>query len=358
MIRLTLLLLPLLLVNCERADQNDSPLSNQGESTTSSVEGATQTASAEESPDIILSVDMWDVPWEEGRSRDPFASPDGRVFFAGQQEHYIGYLNPDTGEMGYHELEDGAGPHTVIVAPDGTLWYAGNRARHIGKMDPDTGDITKYMMEDEHARDPHTFAMDRHGNIWFTAQRANGIGYFNTETGETTILEAPTSNSLPYGIRMDNSEERPWIALLGTNKLATVDPETFEIEEIELPRTSTRVRRLDVTSDGKVWYGDYSSGYIGRYDPSDGSIEEWEMPDGRQSQPYAVLTDDKDRLWLSAAGLNPNKLVAFDTRSEQFVASEEIEQARGSIRHMMFDSSTRSLWFGTDTGYIGRLVVN
>lgn len=307
---------------------------------------------------IITSIDIWDVPFEESRSRDPYASPGGKVFFAGQRGHYVGFFDPETEEFGYHELEEGTAPHTVIVAGDGTVWYAGNRARHIGKMDPDTGEITKYMMESEYLQDPHTFAFDKNGDIWFTAQGSNGVGHFDVSTGETIVVPALTDNARPYGIRMDPAGERPWIAMRGTNKLATVDPETMEMEEILLPREGTTVRRLDVTSNGKVWYGDFGSGYIGRYDPSDGSITEFEMPDGEISRPYAVLADDRDRLWLAAGGLNPNKLIGFDTHSEEFIASEEIEVARGFIRHMMFDPSTRSLWFGTDTGHIGRLVLN
>jgi len=307
---------------------------------------------------IIQDVEEFKVPWDDGRSRDPYAAPDGKVYFAGQQAHYIGQFDPETGEFERFDLDDGAGPHTVVVAEDGTVWYAGNRDRHIGKLDPETGEITRYEMEDDYARDPHTFAFDSDGNMWFTAQGGNGVGHFNVSTGETNIIPVPTPNARPYGIRMDAAKEKPWIALFGTNKIATVDPETMEIREIELPREEIRARRLDVTADGNVWYGDFNSGYIGRYNPEDESIQEWEMPDGAMSRPYAVLKDDNDRIWLSASGLEPNKLVAFDTRSEEFIESVEIESASGSIRHMMFDDQTKSLWFGTDTGHIGRLVLN
>lgn len=308
--------------------------------------------------DIIASVDEWKVPFDDTRSRDPYVAPDGMVFFAGQQQHYVGFFNPETEEFGYHELEDGTGPHTVTVGDDGIVWYAGNRARHIGKMNAETGEITKYMMEDEYARDPHTFAFDNDGNFWFTAQGGNGVGHFNVQTGEAHVIPVPTERARPYGIRMGPDKERPWIALFGTHKIATVDPETMELTEIELPREEARPRRLDVTSDGNIWYGDYAAGKVGRYNPESGEFTEWDMPDGADSRPYAVLADDKDRIWLSASGLDPVKLVAFDTESEEFVASQVIESAQGSIRHMDFDERTRSMWFGTDTGHIGRLVLN
>lgn len=312
----------------------------------------------DQTSEIILSMDEWKVPFDDTRSRDPYVAPDRTVFFAGQREHYVGHFNPETEEFRELPLEDGAGPHTVVVGDDGTVWYAGNRARHIGKMDPETGEITKYMMDEEHARDPHTFAFDNDGNLWFTAQGGNGVGHFNIETGEARVIAVPTERARPYGIRMSPDGERPWIALFGTNKIATVDPETMELTEIELPRDEIRPRRLDITSDGNIWYGDYAAGKIGRYNPDSGEVTEWDMPDGEDSRPYAVLADDNDRIWLSASGLEPNKLVAFDTKAEEFVASREIPSASGSIRHMDFDERTGSLWFGTDTGHIGRLVLN
>ncbi len=318
----------------------------------------TEISANDELSDIILSLEEWKVPFDDTRSRDPYVAPDGTVFFAGQRLHYVGHFNPETEEFRELPLEEGAGPHTVVVGDDGTVWYAGNRARHIGKMDPATGEITKYMMEDDYARDPHTFAFDNNGNIWFTAQGGNGVGHFNISTGEAHVIAVPTERARPYGIRMSPDGERPWIALFGTNKIATVDPATMELTEIELPREEIRPRRLDVTSDGNVWYGDYADGIIGRYNPVDGSFKEWNMPDGSGSRPYAVLADDKDRIWFSASGLEPNKLVAFDTKSEEFVASREIPSASGSIRHMDFDKRTSSLWFGTDTGHIGRLVLD
>jgi virginiamycin B lyase len=314
--------------------------------------------SNEATSEVVVSLEEWNVPFDETRTRDPYVAPDGTVFFAGQREHYVGHFNPETGEFRHLPLEDGAGPHTVVVADDGTVWYAGNRARHIGKMDPATGEITKYMMDDDYARDPHTFAFDKDGNIWFTAQGGNGIGHFNVTTGEAKVIPVPIERARPYGIRMAPNRERPWISFMGSNHLATVNPETYELELIELPQQETIARRLDVTSDGNVWYGSYSTGHIGRYNPATGEITEWEMPDGDTSRPYAVLKDHKDRMWFSASGLSPNKLVAFDTQSEQFVASKEIPTGEGSIRHMDFDERTQSLWFGTDTGHIGRLVLN
>lgn len=303
-----------------------------------------------------LEITEWKVPWD-GRPRDPFVAPDGNIFFVGQQTHYVGHFDLQTEEFSRFDLEDGAGPHNVIVDTEGTPWYAGNRANHIGKLNPEDGEIQKFMMPDDNsARDPHTMVFDKNGDIWFTSQGANSVGKLDPETGEPVIIPVPTARARPYGIVMDTDMERPWIVLFGSNKLATVDPETMELTEIELPREDARPRRLAITSDGNIWYNDYAEGYIGVYNPEDESFREWEMPDGNDSRPYAMAKDSEDRLWVVASGLNPNKFIGFDPATESFV-SQEIESGGGTVRHMVFDEETNAIWFGTDTNYLGRAVL-
>lgn len=314
--------------------------------------------SAEIANDTLLTITEWRVPWD-GRPRDPYVAPDGTIYFVGQRTHYVGRFNPETEEFSRFDLEEGTGPHTVVVDDNGTPWYTGNLANHIGKVNPETGEVTKYMMpEDMSARDPHTLAFNEDGHLWFTSQGANSVGFFNTETGEARVLPVPTQRARPYGIVMANDMQQPWFTLFGTNKLGTVDPETMELTEVELPREEIRPRRLAITSDGRVWYGDYATGYVGVYDPADGSHQEWAMPEGRDAQPYAVTVDDQDRFWLVASGTSPNKFVGFDTHTEEFIVSKDIESGGGTVRHMVFHEPTNSIWFGTDTNYLGRARIN
>lgn len=305
-----------------------------------------------------VEIQEWEVPWEQSRPRDPYVAPDGDIWFVGQRTHYVAEFDPETEEFRKIDLEDGAGPHTVVVDSKGNPWYAGNRANHIGKINPETGEITKYMMpEDMSARDPHTMAFNKNGNIWFTSQGANSVGFFDVESGEEQIISVPTQRARPYGIIMDNNMTKPWIALFGTHKLATVNPETMKLQEIELPNENSRPRRLAQTSDGVIWYGDYSRGYVGSYNPETGAFNEWAMPSGENARPYAVTVDDKDRFWLVETGVQPNMFVGFDTKTKEFITSEEVPSGGGTVRHMVFDKSTNAIWFGTDTNYLGRALL-
>lgn len=308
--------------------------------------------------DDTLSVEIkeWPVPWSGTRPRDPYAAPDGSIWFVGQGGDYVARFSPEDKSFKKIDLASGSGPHNLIVDDDGMVWYAGNRAAHIGRVNPETGDIVRYDMPDPAARDPHTLTFDGRGHIWFTVQHGNFVGRLAMASGEIELLEVPTPNARPYGIVTDD-KGRPWIVLLGTNKLATVDPETLDLVEIELPREAARPRRLGMTSDGAVWYVDFADGYLGRYAPTSGEFKEWLAPAGEDAQPYGMAVDHADRIWFVETGPAANRFVGFNPRKEKFVNVTPIPSRAGAVRHMYFHAPQRSIWFGTDTNNIGRAIV-
>lgn len=301
----------------------------------------------------------WTVPYEESRPRDPMVGPEGNVWFVGQRADYVGMFDPETAEFSKYDLEEGAGPHNVVVGDDGSIWYTGNRASHIGRLYPETGEIEKFMMPDPSIRDPHTLILDSQGDLWFTAQSGNVVGKLWRETGEIRLVEAPEvsnsprgGSSRPYGIVVD-SNDQPWIVLFNTNKIATIDPETFEMTTFDIPREEARPRRIGVTSDDVVWYVDYAAGHLGRLDPETGEFREWPMPSGEDARPYAMAVDDSDRIWFVETGVEPNLFTGFDPMTEQFIEGVPLESGGGTVRHMYFDAETNSIWFGADTNTIG-----
>ena len=301
-----------------------------------------------------LQVTEWKVPWEKTRPRDPYVDAQGRVWFVGQEGNYIAYLNPSNGTFKRYEIENGTNPHNLIVDKSDRVWFSGNRNARIGWLDATTGKTTIFHMPNPSVRDPHTMIFDGTGNIWFTAQSANYVGHLDTKSGQVHLMPAPTKNARPYGIVVDPSG-RPWFDEFGTNKLASIDPKTMTIKEYPLPNERTRPRRIAVTSDGIIWYGDYVRGMLGRLDPKTGAVREFPLPAGQQSLPYAMASDDRDRIWLAETGIQPNRLVGFDPKSESWISVTPISESGGlTVRHMIYHGPTRSLWFGTDANTIGR----
>ena len=208
-------------------------------------------------------------------------------------------------------------------------------------------------MPDEAARDPHTLLGDDRGNIWFTVQNGGFVGRLAMESGDVQLVKAGPDRSRPYGIDLD-SKGRAWVNLFGTNQIAIVDPQTFEISHVETPRATARTRRIAVTSDDAVWYVDYAGGQLGRIDPGSGEMREWPVPGGEQARPYALIADDQDRLWFSETNRDAPRLVGFDTKTHTFFAETPVS---AGIRHMIHHPATNTIWFGTDANNIGRAIL-
>ncbi|WP_247869877.1 lyase [Methylophaga sp. SB9B] len=306
---------------------------------------------------VSLDFYEWNVEWQNTRPRDPYVSPDGSVWFVGQVGDYVARLDPVSGEMQRYEIPK-AGPHTVIVDKQGYPWYAGNKDKHIGRLDPASGEVTRYEMP-EGVNDPHTMDWTSDGNIWFTVQRsgiAGFIGTLNTESGEVDIIEVPGNNMRPYGLVVDK-QDRPWIAFMGSNAIGTVDPQTMQLEIINTPNEESIIRRIGLTSDGRVWWVDADVGYVGVYNPRDKSMQQWQTPGGESAGLYAMTVDNQDRIWYVETGLQPNRFIGFDSKTEQFIAIDEVPSGGQTVRHMMFDKESNAIWFGTDAHTIGRAVV-
>lgn len=301
---------------------------------------------------MTAEIKEWTVPYPSSRPRDPSVTPDGKIWFVGQEADYAAHFDPATGQFRRVDLPPGAGPHTIYVDKLGRPWYTGNTAAHIGRINPVTGAITRFPTPATGARDPHTITFAPDNSLWFTSQQSNSVGRLDTATGTVTLLTPPTARALPYGI-VTAPNGILWVALFGTNKLARIDPVERRLTEVVLPRPATRPRRIGVTSDGTIWYVDNNAGYLGRYIPATGAIKEWPAPAAASSHPYAMTTDDRDRVWFVEAGVRPNRLVGFDPKTETF-AHQPIPSGGGTVRHMVFDVPTRSIWFGTDANTLGR----
>ena len=305
----------------------------------------------------LVAMDEWKVPWERTRPRDPAVAPDGRIFFVGQEGNYVARLDSKTGEFTRYEIDPGTFPHSCLVDARGQIWFSGNRNGMIGRLDPATGAITRFTIGDSTVRDPHTMVFDRSGNVWFTAQNSNAVGHLDVATGKSRIVKMLQANSRPYGIVLD-SKGRPWFNLFGKSLIGTIDPVTSELRTYPLANERTLDRRIAITSDDRLWYVDYARGQLGHLDPSSGEVEEFAMLGGPASLPYAMTSDDRDRIWFVETGKQPNRLVGFDPRTKAFFSNTAVAGGGGTVRHMVFDRRTKMLWFGTDNGTIVRADVS
>ncbi len=303
-----------------------------------------------------VDIKEWKVPYA-GQPRDPFAAGADEIWFVGQTGHYLGRFTPSSGQFFKRDLDDEAGPHNLIAGANGVIWYSGNLKGYIGRYDPKADEIGKIAMPDAAAGDPHTLVFDTaEQHIWFTVQWGNFVGRLTLADSSVKLVPVPTAQARPYGIKLA-PDGMPWIVLLGTNKLAAVDPETLVIKEQALPNQDARPRILEITGDGRIWYADYARGALGMYDPRVQSFKEWPLPGGDASRPYGTALDKRQQVWVVATGVEPNLFIGFDTRSEKIISVTPIPSKAGTVRHMDYDASSDAVWFGTDKQTLGRALV-
>src|SRR5262245_13585561 len=192
----------------------------------------------------------WDVPTKGAHPHDPAVAPDGSLWFTEQMVSKLGRLDPATGAFKEFPLKgSNDGPHGLVADRDGNIWYTGNFAAHIGKLDPRTGQVTQYKMPDAKAEDPHTAVFDAQGILWFTVQVGNMVGRLDPKSGKVELKEVPTRDARPYGIQI-NSKGVPFFCEFGTNKMASIDPQTMQIKEYQLQQGS-RPRAMPMQANAR-----------------------------------------------------------------------------------------------------------
>ncbi len=235
----------------------------------------------------------WPVPTPGSRPHDPLATPDGALWWSGQFANRLGRLDPKTGEMKEYPIPVKGGPHGLINDKDGNIWYGGNWGGHVGKLDVKTGEYKIYQMPDPKARDPHTPLFDKNGILWFSVQNGGFMGRLDPATGDIKLItpNGPTGQQ-PYALRFLSDGVRPYFSYWGSNKIATIDPVTFELKEYVLPDARTRIRRMGVTSDDMIWYGDWGTGQLA---PPRSQDRRRHRVGGTERSAVAALRNDGDR---------------------------------------------------------------
>ena len=311
------------------------------------------------SDSVDVKIDEWMTPSTPAYPHDPAVAPDGSIWYTAQRASTIGRFDPATEQFKEFALPTPkSGPHGLQADKDGNIWYTGNAAGLIGKVDPKTGKVTEYKMPNPKARDPHTIAFLADGRLFFTVQAGNFIGTLDPRApdGAIKLVESPTVNSRPYGVRL-TSKGVPFFDEFNSNKIASADPKTLVITEYPLPNKDARPRRIAIGKDDTVWYGDYARGFLGHLDPKTGKVEEFASPGGPDSKPYAIDVTSDGAIWYVETGDEAkNVLVRFNPETKKF-QTWPVPSGGGTVRNMEIDKAG-NLWLAeSGVGKIARVTI-
>src|SRR5438105_1087016 len=188
---------------------------------------------------------------------------DGGVWFTAQSAGYLGWLDPNSGQVRQIPLGQGSLPHGVIVGPDGAPWITDGGQNAILRVDPTTQEVRVFPLPSSSPNaNLNTATFDRAGNLWFTGQ--SGVyGRLDPSSGAMQVWKAPPG---PYGI-ISTVDGRVFFASLASSYVGEINLETGDITRIDPPTAQQGARRVWADSRGNVWVSEWNVGQVGRYDP-------------------------------------------------------------------------------------------
>lgn len=136
----------------------------------------------------------------------------------------------------------------ITTDNNGNAWiyHATQNTSFISKFDPLTQefsnfDITKSTTTDDvivNLSGGHIIYDESRNVVWFTDARTNSIGKFDIENEQMNMIPIPTENSGVMGIILSPDKSKIWFTELNSDKFASLDIGTNEIQEYLIDENS------------------------------------------------------------------------------------------------------------------------
>jgi virginiamycin B lyase len=248
-------------------------------------------------------------------------------------------LNPTTGEMTTFPLPFArtAGIHSAVPARDGTVWFTELALGRIARLDPSTGKITEYQnspLPDGRRTTAHTIRVDERGLVWVSGGPA--ISLFDPKTEKFRHFDLGGT----YGNVPGHNGDQWFTSFREDGPIARVSKDG--VLSKFYPPTKGKPQRLEVDSDGIVWFSERRGGKIGRFDPRTESFKEFPLP-GPEPSPYAIGIDRNHMIWYSSH--EQDTLGRLDPATGE-VIEYPYPHSEISMREFFLDSKGR-MWYAS-----------
>ena len=93
-------------------------------------------------------------------------------------------------------------------------------------------------------------------------------------------------------------------------EIGKIDPQTLHVTKWVVPSPKAFPRRIQIDSDGTVWFCEFVSGKLGRFDPKTERITEFDLP-GPRPRPMrwastaSTASGFRRSTWTISAGSTP-----------------------------------------------------
>ena len=287
----------------------------------------------------------YDLP---GPNRMPWsAAPDqqGNVwmpYYGGANK--IGKLDPETGTVQEFEVPNpnAVGIHSAYPGPDGNVWLAEFGINKIGKFDPKTGKLVEYADAYAPGKEglvaggsKHTVRVGADGAAWASGTR---ISRLDPNTQKFIDFDEPA-----YGVELDKNGDCWFSEYNAAGKIGKIDGKTLQVKTWNPPGSNTVYsRRIQIDSQGIVWFSQSGAGQIGRFDPKTETFQNFALP-GPNASPYAMNLDRNHNVWYSSEYLD--EVGRLDTATGK-VTEYPFPHSEITSREYFLDAQGR-MWYAT-----------
>ena len=294
-------------------------------------------------------------------------------------------LSPKAMNIAYVEFDfeapNGMGPWSAFEDKDGMMWipYYG-RGNAVVRLDPNTGEQTSYPLGFARKAGIHSAVPGIDGNVWFTEAALGKIGKVDPKTKLITEYQnTPLANGTRTGAHTIRMDDKGLVWVSGGPAISMFDPKTEQFRHFDLggtygntsgpdgaqwftsfrddgpigrikdgvlskfyPPTKGKPQRLEVASDGIVWFTERRGNKIGRFDPKTETFTEFPLP-GPEASPYAIGIDRNRMVWYSSH--EQDTLGRLDPKTGE-VIEYPYPHSEISMREFYLDSKGR-MWYAS-----------
>jgi len=287
----------------------------------------------------------YDLP---GPNRMPWsAAPDKQgnlwmPYYGGANK--IGKLDPETGAVKEYDVpnEKAVAIHSAYPAADGSVWLAEFGINKLGRFDPETGKLVEYSDAYLPGKEglvvggsKHTVRVGPDGAAWASGSR---ISRFDPKTQTFKDFDEPA-----YGVIADSDGNCWFTEYNAVGKIGRIDGKTLAVKTWNPPGSNTVYsRRIQIDSDGIVWFSESGASQVGRFDPKTETFKNYTLP-GPNASPYAMNLDSNHDVWYSSEYLD--EVGRLNTTTGK-VTEYPFPHAEITSREYFLDAQGRT-WYAT-----------
>ncbi|HEX6047404.1 MAG TPA: hypothetical protein VFZ22_23135 [Pyrinomonadaceae bacterium] len=230
-----------------------------------------------------VGVKLFSIPTANSFPVGVVVAADGSVWFAEQNGHQIGHLDPKAGTITeYKTPTANSGPVGITVGPDGAIWFTEAYANKIGRLDPEKPENIEEFDIPTPVSAPLYITSGPDGGLWYVGVRSHKLGRIDPSTRAFVEFSTPTPKAGPTSV-IAGPDGALWISQLNADKIARFDLRlrrfTDDIpvnSEKNGPRSGPGI--LVNGPDGNIWFTQMLGNQIARLNPTTREIFEFSVP--------------------------------------------------------------------------------